>query len=128
MDSGEILNVKKVVLSAMIFALGGCADLGRVGMHPDVRTASFSAPKSDIENCLYSSVSRVHLSISRDAPLADGTDRFNLLDRSDEKVAWVELSSVSRKSTAMSVYYAPHSAEIKKAVDAVITRCRAEFD
>ncbi|EPZ6101364.1 hypothetical protein ACX6VJ_001448 [Klebsiella variicola] len=112
--------MRKLPLVLIILTLSGCVDLGRVGMHPDLKTAYFNGHQNAVENCLYDAALNQKLSLMKDDPLPGGTKRYNLQDANYEDVAWVEVSK-SGDQTSVDFYYAP---DVRSSIFAMIDQCQ----
>ncbi|WP_229518692.1 hypothetical protein [Pantoea agglomerans] len=44
--------MKKIIIALSISLLGGCVDMGRVGLHPTTKTAYFDGHPFQVESCL----------------------------------------------------------------------------
>lgn len=44
--------MKKIIIALSISLLGGCVDMGRVGLHPTTKTAYFNGHPFQVESCL----------------------------------------------------------------------------
>lgn len=120
--------MNKAVISILAIMLCGCVDLGRVGIHPELKTVYFKGQKHSVENCLYSAALSQKLSLMRGDPLPGGTDRYDLQDANYEDVAWVDISSFGRKQTSVNFYYAPNAPDVHKAISSMIAICQKELE
>lgn len=116
--------MKKLQIFFMIFASSGCVDLGGIGMHPELETAYFDSNQEKVADCLYSAALSQHLSLMKDDPLPDGSQRYNLQDANYEDVAWVDFSTFDSKKTSVNFFYAPHAPDVTSAINAMITQCK----
>lgn len=121
------LDMKKMVINIMGLVLSGCMDLGRIGIHPELKTTYFNGHKNAFENCLYSAALAQHLSMMTDAPIPGGIDRYILKDANYEDVAWVEISLLGNNQTSVSFYYAPNAPDVHKAILYMISQCEHEM-
>lgn len=107
----------------LVFLLVGCVDLGRVGMHPELKLVYLDGRPHEVAGCLYSAALSQHLNLERDSQLPGGITRYNLTDRNDEAVAWVEISAEDHKQSSVSFYYAKEP-DVRAAVSAMAARCK----
>ncbi|WP_449758260.1 hypothetical protein [Erwinia persicina] len=119
--------MKKIAMVLTALALCGCVDMGRVGMHPKVKTAYLNAHRHVGTDCLYQVAYRQHLSMEKDDPLPGGTERYNLLDKNYETVAWLDASPFGKKQTSVDFYYGPDEPEIERSIEAMISQCKNPF-
>jgi hypothetical protein len=92
--------MNKTIISIMAVMLCGCVDLGRVGLHPELKTAYFDGQKHIVESCLYSAALSQKLSLMKDDSLPGGTERYDLQDANYENVAWVDITPSGEKQTS----------------------------
>lgn len=116
--------MNKIFLSILVLTLCGCVDLGRIGMHPELKTTYFNGNKHEVEICLEYSAFKQKMSLTADDPLPGGTERYNLMDASYNDVAWIDITDSGSHQTAVSFYYAPHSPDIHKTISGMISRCQ----
>ena len=116
--------MNKTIISVMAVMLCGCVDLGRVGIHPELKTVYFDGQKQIVENCLYSAALSQTLSLTKDDPLPGGTDRYDLQDANYENVAWVDVSPFGKKQTSVDFYYAPNAPDVHKSILSMISTCQ----
>ncbi|WP_444878182.1 hypothetical protein [Citrobacter koseri] len=119
--------MNKIFLSILVLTLCGCVDLGRIGMHPELKTTYFNVNKHEVESCLEYSAFKQKLSLTVDDPLPGGTDRYNLTDAGYNDVAWVDISNFGDKQTSVSFYYAPHAPDVHKAILSMISVCQSNL-
>lgn len=119
--------MQKFPVLFLMFLLCGCVDMGRVGLHPDVKTASIEGRKAAVEDCLLYEARKQNFVVEEDSPLSNDTDRFNLEDSSNTLVGWIEVSSSGKHTTDVDVFYAPNAPEVKKAVTTILSHCKASF-
>lgn len=119
--------MNKLTIIIMALVLSGCVDLGRIGIHPELKTTYFNGHKKAVENCLYSAALVQRLSLMTDAPLPGGTDRYDVQDANYEDVAWVDISPFGNNQTSVSFYYAPNAPDVHKAVLSMISQCENEM-
>lgn len=112
------------VIIIVICMLSGCVDLGRVGLHPEGKSEYFVGERSEVENCIESSATRLNLSIMLDDTLPGGTKRYNLRDTNDELIAWIEISDFNSGQTDVDFFYAPHAPDVKNAISRMIQQCK----
>ncbi|NEG63860.1 hypothetical protein GQQ23_16125 [Pantoea agglomerans] len=115
--------MKKIIIALSISLLGGCVDMGRVGLHPTTKTAYFDGHPFQVESCLSVAAQDQRLYLEQDEPLPDGTMRYNL-EQDDETVAWVEIAKFSHHQTSATFYYDSKASDINTAVSAMIARCK----
>ncbi|HFQ9142167.1 TPA: hypothetical protein ACHTOV_004692 [Enterobacter cancerogenus] len=116
--------MKKNITGLMVLVLCSCVDVGRVGIHPELKTTYLDASKTSVEACLYSAALQQHLSLSVDSPLPQGTDRYSLQDKDNQVVAWMEIGTFGHDQTSVDFYYAPHAPDIHKAITAMTGQCK----
>lgn len=116
--------MKKLIVSSCIFALCGCVDTGRVGMHPEMETAYIDGHPAKVEKCLSGAALAQRYTLVKDDPLPDGSKRFNLEDTNSEVVAWVESSAFNDQQTMVQFYYAPNAPEVQSAISTMISQCK----
>lgn len=121
------MAMNKTAISIIAVMLCGCVDPGRVGIHPELKTAYFAGQKPAVENCLYSAALSQKLSLMKDDPLPGGTQRYNLQDANYEDVAWVDVSSFGKKQTSVDFYYAPHAPDVQRAILSMISSCQNDL-
>nr|WP_032741623.1 hypothetical protein [Klebsiella variicola] len=114
----------KIFMSMTAFLMCGCVDLGRVGMHPEVEASYFEGHKYAVETCLYSASLKQHFTMVTDDPLPGGIDRFNIQDKNNEDVAWLDVSRSGNKQTSVNFYYAPHAPDVHNAIMSMINECK----
>ncbi|HBM3061562.1 TPA: hypothetical protein LVL72_004882 [Klebsiella oxytoca] len=117
--------MKIIPIGMVVFILCSCVDLGRVGIHPELKTTYIDENKNTVEACFYSAALQQHLSLSLDSPLPQGTDRYRLKDKNSQIVAWIEMGTFGHQQTSVDFYYAPHAPDIHKAVTAMIGQCKS---
>lgn len=115
--------MKKIIIALSISLLGGCADMGRVGLHPETKSAYFNGHPFQVESCLNVAAQDQRLYLKQGEPLPDGTKRYNL-EQDNETVAWVEIAKFSHHQTSAIFYYDPKASDISTAVSAMIARCK----
>ncbi|MBV4368115.1 hypothetical protein ACMGGR_18865 [Erwinia sp. BNK-24-b] len=115
--------MKKLSVAFSLLLLCGCVDMGRVGMHPELKSFYLDGSPHEVAGCLYSAASHQHLFLERDDPLPGGTRRYKLKDTDNEDVAWVEISSAPHKQSHVNVYQA-READVRTAVSAMVARCQ----
>ncbi|CAI1126347.1 hypothetical protein [Serratia ficaria] len=106
--------------------LAGCVDLGKVGMNPDMKQASFYGNSEDAYRCLNDKLTRNNLMLEEDEALSSGGRRFNLSQR-DVVVAWLDLTQ-SGHETSADFFYEKGNDKLSAALSAAITRCQKELD
>lgn len=116
--------MKRIFSTLLIFTLCGCVDLGRVGLHPDMKTVFFDGHQNEVENCLYAVASGQHLSLTSDDRHANGMRKFRLQDANDQDVAWIDVSVFSSRQTSVDFFYAPASPDVSTAISAMIAQCK----
>lgn len=119
--------MNKLIMIMIVLITSGCVDLGRIGIHPELKTVYFNGHKNALEDCLYSAALTHHLSMLTDDPLPGGTDRYNLQDADYEDVAWVDISPFGNNQTSVSFYYAPNAPDVNKAILFMISQCEHEM-
>ncbi|CAI2793948.1 Uncharacterised protein [Serratia grimesii] len=119
--------MSKLPIILMVCVLSGCVDLGRIGMHPDFKTAQFDGNQYQVSDCFYSAALNQHLSLMRDSPLPDGTKKYNLEDANYEAVAWVEIFEFNDK-TGVNFFYAPNAPDVSSAISAMISQCQKSLN
>jgi len=119
--------MKKAIIALSIALLSGCVNIGRVGLHPDTKTAYFKGRSYQVESCLVSAALAQNLMLEQDDPLPDGTKRFNLEQPDDTVIAWVEIARFNHHQTSATFYYDAHAPDITAAVSAMITACKTRF-
>lgn len=117
--------MKKIIIALSLSLLGGCVDMGRVGLHPDTKTAYFNGHPYQVESCLTEAAQDRRLYLEQDDPLPNGGKRFNLW-QDNETVAWVEIAKFSHHQTAATFYYNPKDSDISTAVLAMIAQCKTQ--
>lgn len=115
--------MKKIIIALSISLLGGCVDMGRLGLHPTTKTAYFDGHPFQVESCLSVAAQDQRLYLEQDEPLPDGTRRYNL-EQDDETVAWVEIAKFSHHQTSATFYYDPKASDISTEVSGMIARCK----
>ncbi|WP_307570196.1 hypothetical protein [Pantoea anthophila] len=115
--------MKKSIIALSLILLSGCVDTGRVGLHPQVKTAYFDGHPWQLESCLSEAAQNQQLYLSQDEPLPGGTKRFNL-EQDGETVAWVEIARFSRNQTSATFYADPKASDIQAAISDMVTACR----
>ena len=119
--------MNKTIISIMAVMLCGCVDLGRVGLHPELKTAYFDGQKHIVESCLYSAALSQKLSLMKDDTLPGGTERYDLQDANYENVAWVDITPSGEKQTSAYFFYAPHDPDVHKSILSMIAKCQNPF-
>lgn len=117
-------SLVKICMSISALVVCGCVDLGRVGIHPKVKVEYFEGHKSAVENCLYSASLKQHFTMVTDSPLAGKIDRFNLQDKNNEDVAWLDVSRSGQKQTSINFYYSPHDQVIHNSIVSIVNSCK----
>lgn len=115
--------MKRVIIAVSLSLLSGCVDMGRVGLHPEMKTVYFDGHPWQSESCLTSAAWSHHFTLEQDDPLPGGTKRYNL-QQQDETVAWVELTKSGHHQTSATFYYNPKAPDISAAISAMIAECR----
>lgn len=116
--------MKKTVLVVALMMVAGCVDTGRVGLHPQVKTAYFNAHPDQVQSCLYSAAISRHLYLDQDDPLPGGTQRYNLEQGDGTVIAWVEIAKFNHSETSTEFFYDPHAADVSASVAALIDECK----
>lgn len=119
--------MKMICVFIALFTLCSCVDLGRVGIHPELKTLYFDENQSAVADCLFSSALKQKLDlIPDDAALSEEVNRFSLRSKKDNAdVAWVDLSSsTGAKQTSVNFYYAPHAPDVHRAIVSMISQCQ----
>lgn len=111
----------------MIFLLSGCIDLGRVGIHPELKTIYFKSHTNAVANCLYSAALKQELLLIKDDPLPGNTSRFNLQDEHYDNVAYVDISPSGENQSSVDFFYAPHAPDVHNAIVSMIAQCEREL-
>lgn len=117
-------SMKKAILVLGLIMLAGCVDTGRVGLHPQLKTAYFNAHPYQVQSCLYAAAISQHLYLDRDDPLPGGAQRFNLQQGDGTVIAWVEIGRFNPSETSVNFYYDTQAADIRAAVTAMIAECK----
>lgn len=115
--------MKKSVIALSLVLLSGCADMGRVGLHPSLESAYFNGPPWQVESCLREAAYHQRLYLEQDDPLPGGAKRFNL-EQDGDTVAWVEVDKSSHRQTSVSFFYNPKEPGIHAAISAMISACK----
>ncbi len=110
----------KFPLIFIIFALSGCIDFDQIKTHSKLTTAYINGTQQEVTNCLYSTALKQHLSLIRDEPYSDGSERYNLQDDNYKNVAWVDLSKFGKKQTSVYFYHIP---EVTDAISYMVSKC-----
>ncbi|THB83694.1 hypothetical protein E1N66_14320 [Pantoea allii] len=118
--------MKKIIIALSLTLLGGCVDMGRVGLHPETKTAYFDGHPYQVESCLTVAAQDRRLYLEQDDPLPAGEKRFNLV-QDNETVAWVEMAKFSHHQTSATFYYDPKASDISASVSAIITACKTSL-
>ncbi|MFW0698535.1 hypothetical protein [Pantoea sp. R13S299] len=118
--------MKRMIVGLSLVLLGGCVDMGRVGLHPDTKTAYFDGHPYQVESCLTVAAQDRRLYLEQDDPLPNGGKRFNLVE-DNETIAWVEISKFSHHQTSATFYYDPKAADISASVSAMIAACKTSL-
>lgn len=119
--------MKKIIIGIVFIMLCGCVDLGRIGIHPELRTINMKGDKYAVENCLHSAGLLQNLSLIKGIPFPGGTERYDLQDSNYESVAWVDVSSHGEKQSSVNFYYLPGAPDAHKAVVSMISQCRDDL-
>ncbi|MGE9552949.1 hypothetical protein ACQPT2_17450 [Erwinia amylovora] len=115
--------MKKISMALMALSLCGCIDLGRVGMHPELKTVYFNGHQHAVQDCLYSAALQQGFSLLSDDKMLAGIDRYNLEDKNHEVAAWVDISPFGKEQTNADFFYASDAPDVKSAVFAIIAQC-----
>ncbi|MBK5017449.1 hypothetical protein IBT54_004428 [Pantoea sp. S62] len=118
--------MKRMIVGLSLVLLGGCVDMGRVGLHPDTKTAYFDGHPYQVESCLTVAAQDRRLYLEQDDPLPNGEKRFNLV-QDNETVAWVEIAKFSHHQTSATFYYDPKAPDISASVSAMIAACKTSL-
>ncbi|QPG28476.1 hypothetical protein IV493_06560 [Pantoea sp. SM3640] len=119
--------MKRFITAVSIMILCGCVDVGRVGLHPDIKTAYYKGHVYQIESCLISTAMAQNLTLEEDAPLSGGTKRFNLVQSGNTVIAWIEIYRSDIHQTSTVFYYDSHAPDINTAVSAMMNTCKTRF-
>lgn len=115
--------MKKIIIALSISLLGGCIDMGRVGLHPEMKTAYFDGHSYQVESCLNVAAQDQKRYLEQDDPLPNGMKRYNL-EQNNETVAWVEIAKFSHHQTSATFYYDPKAPDISTVISAMIAQCK----
>jgi len=115
--------MKKTIITLCLVLLVGCVDMGRVGMHPEMKTAYFDGRPYQAEACLTAAALDQRLYLEKDDPLPNDTKRFNLV-QDNETVAWVEITAFGHRQTSATFYYNRTASDIRASVSAMIAECK----
>lgn len=115
--------MKRLIIALSVSLLGGCVDMGRVGLHPETKTAWFDGHPYQVESCLTAMAQNQRAYLEQDDPLSDGTKRYNL-EKDNETIAWIEITKFSHHQTSATFYYDPKAPDISALVSAMITNCQ----
>lgn len=120
--------MNKFLVSLMFVTLCGCVDLGKIGIHPELKTIYFDASNKAVEDCLYESALNQRMLMMKDDPLPGGTARFNLQDANYDNVAYLDISTFDAKQTSVDFFYARHAPDVHKAIISMISQCKRELN
>lgn len=115
------------IVIALLGLLAGCVDMGRVGTHPQLTQAYFSANRDRTGQCLDAEAILNQLRLEEDGPLAGGSRRFNLLGQDDEVVAWLDMSA-SGKQTNVDFFYGRDDKKTEQRLITMIKQCQRELN
>ncbi|MCX3309265.1 hypothetical protein ORN12_09675 [Pantoea vagans] len=115
--------MNRLIIALRVSLLSGCVDMGRVGLHPETKTAWFDGHPYQVESCLNEMAQNQRAYLEQDDPLPDGTKRYNL-EKNNETVAWIEIVRFSHHQTSATFYYDPKAPDISALVSAMITNCK----
>lgn len=115
--------MNRLIIALSISLLSGCVDMGRVGLHPETKTAWFDGHPYQVESCLTEMAQNQRAYLEQDDPLPDGTKRYNL-EKNNETVAWIEIARFSHHQTSATFYYDPKAPDISALVSAMMTSCK----
>lgn len=113
----------RLIITLSVSLLSGCVDKGRVGLHPETRTAWFDGHPYQVESCLTEMAQNQRAYLEQDDPLTDGTKQYNL-EKDNETVAWIEIAKFSHHQTSATFYYDPKAPDISALVSGMITNCK----
>lgn len=115
--------MNRLIIALGVSLLSGCVDMGRVGLHPETKTAWFDGHPYQVESCLNEMAQNQRAYLEQDDPLPDGTKRYNL-EKNNETVAWIEIARFSHHQTSATFYYDPKAPDISALVSAMIADCK----
>jgi hypothetical protein len=118
--------MKKMIIALSISLLGGCVNMGRVGLHPKTETAYFDGHPYQAEACLTVAAQDRGLELAQDDPLPDGGKRYNL-KQDNETAAWVEIAKFSHHQSSATFYYDPKASDVSASVSAMIAACKTSL-
>ncbi|ROP59406.1 hypothetical protein EDF81_2208 [Enterobacter sp. BIGb0383] len=117
----------RMILVVSLSLLSGCVNLGKVGMHPQLKTSSFSASMDRTYRCLDSEAIRQALRLTEDDRLPGGGRRYNLLDQHNAVVAWLDMNS-SGKQTSIDLFYGRSEPQTERQLLTMVKQCQRELD
>lgn len=115
--------MNRLIIALSVSLLSGCVDTGRVGLHPETKTAWFDGHPYQVESCLTEVAQNKQSYLEQDDPLPNGTKRYNL-EKDNETVAWIEIAKFSHHQTSATFYYDPKAPDISALVSAMIAACK----
>lgn len=117
-----------------IFLLGllaGCVDLGKVGLHPQLKQFWLSANMDRTYRCLDDEAMLNGLRLKEDDPLPGGSRRFNLEDRDGIVVAWLDMTPFGQsggKQTSVDLFYGRNNPHTEQQLMTIMTQCEKTLD
>lgn len=118
--------MKRTIITLSLVLLGGCVDMGRVGLHPEMKSAYFDGDSYQVESCLTAAAQNQQVYLEQDDPLPNGGMRYNLMQE-NETVAWVEVEKFSHHQTSATFYYELKAPDISTVVLTMIAACKRSF-
>ncbi|WP_419963827.1 hypothetical protein [Pantoea vagans] len=115
--------MNRLIIALSVILLSGCVGMGRVGLHPETKTAYFDGHPYQVESCLTEEAQNQRAYLEQDDSLPDGTKRYNL-EKDNETVAWIEIARFSHHQTSATFYYDPKAPDISALISAMITNCK----
>ena len=118
---------------AVIFSLSllaGCVDMGKVGLHPQLKEYWFSVNTNTTYRCLDSEATLNSLRLEEVAPLSDGSRRFELYDKADVMVANLDISPFGQpvgKQTSVDLFYGRNDPQSARQLMAMVVQCQKKL-
>lgn len=111
--------------------LAGCVDMGKVGMHPQLKEYWFSANTDTTYRCLDSEATLNGLRLEEGDPFPSGSRRFELYDKADVMVAHLDISPFGQpadKQTNVDLFYGRNDPQSERQLMTMMARCQKELD